>query len=527
MKPSIIFSRQSWVPTIAWVWVALAGSVVFWLVVYHQSGSSLSPWSDTWDYAHLGRESINTSVGNSLFTYPVLLEWGTEPPFPLLWRLPGYPLVCAVPFLFADDVPIQTFVYLSGLFLILAVMVAIVWGMQFMPPADGILWGLLLILFPSLLGVSFKGLSEPFYLLMLLLFVWRLERGNRFSDFSAGILLGILYLTRSNTLFLFPGIMLWVFLRQTNKTDGLLRVLGIFLPAGLVCLPWWWRNAVLTGDPMYLLTSRLVWMFSDHWPGFTLFRTYPPPELDWSWGALSSVIKKTLWNLWFVGIRQRFVSLNPVMLGLCLVALVCSYRDRVKSPRIWHLCLALLLTDAVTILGLAVFNPDFRLYLPMVPFLFLGAVIGLRMIREHWHPLISRSVMVVVVVSVLAYQIRFWNRVEAEPVFPLLAAEQQTLAASLPEGAFVLSDAPGALAWDVGLYGLFLPTSDSLPSVLEAKGGECLLFLSPHYSVLLSGEGDADQSGWTLVLENQDPLVEIQPLWESPRGHRLLQLALR
>jgi hypothetical protein len=500
----------------------LAGLV--WLA-FEFHGPGVPPaHSDTWDYAQLGRNNARGHFFDSDFTYPLALRWDPSPPFHTLWRLPLYPLACSIPYLFSAAPPIQVYCYLSGFFFCLA---AALYARLAIKTLASRLLPLALFLFvlsPHLLSPSLVGLSEPFYISLVLAVVLCLLSDRAWLDAFAGLLLGLAWLTRSNVLFLLPALASWLLAGSGPLRKRFFRTCVFMLVMAMVCIPWWLRNAILTGSPFFNLSSYLPLMFTEEWPGWSLFRTVIPPGRDMPELEMSAFVDRGIHCLWTFGVVQRLISCNPVVWLAFLLGMISALKQRKSDPRSWRLCLFIVSGDIVTTGSLCFIHPDMRVYSPMLPLVYLQACHGTGRMLEDASLRARRGQLaclltLALVVSSAAYSIRFWSNQPRESWPTLSAGEIAQLKRDLPPGGVVASDLADYLAWSLDRPVLELPKVASFQDLQSRGVGVEIIHLSPLLGELVQSEGKAETQ-WLDVFRGSPLAGAGDLLFTTPSGHR-------
>jgi 4-amino-4-deoxy-L-arabinose transferase-like glycosyltransferase len=170
--------------------------------------------------------------------------------------------------------------------------------------------------------------------------------------FWAGILVGLAYLTKRNTAFFVPPMMLWIVCQEGPVWQRARRLALFLLPAALVVLPdLWWRSHAIPGtrdpaNPIYVL-RRVMTFFS--------------PQ------RLSSNINNPVHLLTYLG--------GVLPFG---VAAYLARRAWTRADRWLWVFIAFYI---VTLLVMFTLDTDVRYVMPVVPLL---AVVAARGLRDWW-----------------------------------------------------------------------------------------------------------------------------------------------
>ncbi|MCA9429255.1 MAG: glycosyltransferase family 39 protein, partial [Candidatus Omnitrophica bacterium] len=302
-------------PWVAALFAVLVLTVFRLSFVFYPPG----PYSDVWDYSQLARNLTEGEGYVSNFTYPLALHYEIEPPFPTLWRVPLFSSLIAFVFWLTGSTSLWVPSALAGLAFVFAAALTAGLGCRILSrPLAGVAV-LMVVLLPHLLSSALWGLTENVYVCFVLIAVWAMFRNTRGFDLAAGAFLGLSWLTRSNTIFLIPGILVWTLISEVTWRGGIVRATRIFSALCAVCAPWWIRNAMTVGNPFVNVASYLPYTFTETWPAWTLLRTVVPPEAPLPESPVMELIQRGLGNLWTFGFIQRFLSANPAAIGLYYV----------------------------------------------------------------------------------------------------------------------------------------------------------------------------------------------------------------
>ncbi|MCA9426423.1 MAG: glycosyltransferase family 39 protein, partial [Candidatus Omnitrophica bacterium] len=360
-------------PWVAALFAALVLTVFRLSFVFYPPG----PYSDVWDYSQLARNLAEGEGYVSNFTYPLALHYETEPPFPTLWRVPLFSSLIAFVFWLTGSPSLWVPSALAGLAFVFAAALTAGLGCRILSrPLAGVAV-LMVVLLPHLLSSALWGLTENVYVCFVLIAVWAMFRNTRGFDLAAGAFLGLSWLTRSNTIFLIPGILVWTLISEVTWRGGIVRATRIFSALCAVCAPWWIRNAMTVGNPFVNVASYLPYTFTETWPAWTLLRTVVPTEAPLPESPVMELIQRGLGNLWTFGFIQRFLSANPAAIGLYYVGLYQAFRNRGKQPKVWAFAAFVGVSETLLVLALCFINPEIRIYSTVLPLVYLVALLPL------------------------------------------------------------------------------------------------------------------------------------------------------
>lgn len=490
--------------------------MVLWLLVL--SYPTPTPHSDAWDYAQLARNVAEGEGFVSDFTYPVAYGFDTAPPFATLWRLPLYPLLLAVPFQFESLQSVETLRWVSGVFFVLGALLTGLVARRYLRQSLAWLAVVLYLLSPQLIQSMTRGLSEPLYVSLVLMACLSLSRETLRWDMVGGFLLGLSWVTRSNTLFLLPGVAIWLLLRPVARKQQMLFLAAVFLSAGLVCLPWWIRNALAVGDATLNISSYLPSMFTPSWPGWSLFRTLVPEGAPVPVAPWDEILAKGLRNLWSFGVVGRAALLGPLL--LCYYwGLWRAFRFRFLRPEEWRFAVFVGISETVLFIVLSFVNPDLRIYSCLLPLLIVVCLLPFHVDRGS-APRIRSLLLVAVILFMAASMVRLGFRAP-EHKWPMLTrVECEDVRAALPQDGIILSDLADYLAWEIERSTMVLPTPESIELAPDFLHRVAAIHLSPEAIGFLARESASD-SRWEGHLQGTAAIPWVGDLiLETTSGHQ-------
>jgi hypothetical protein len=193
-------------------------------------------------------EGFTTSV-----IYPAELSLGAGADHPAVRQPPLWPLVLALPFaLFGADAGTAdgASVALFGLLVAAAAGLAAARG--------GLLAGAVTALAVAFTSanrlLALEPVSATLFGVMIALVLWLCAAGA--PAFAIGLACGLAYLTRYSGILLLPAALALLFAGRRDRRALLLCCAGFLVAA----LPWWIRNAALTGHPFYTLQALAAWI---------------------------------------------------------------------------------------------------------------------------------------------------------------------------------------------------------------------------------------------------------------------------
>ncbi len=347
------------------------------------------------DYAQIARNlatghGYSTSVVTPL-SLAVARRTGEQPE---LIRPPAYVTVLALAMRVAQPTD-KTVAMVSLIFLLLTALAVYVIAMHRFGRQVA-LWACpLYFISVPVLRQAISGLDTTFLsFLVTLLFgvlIWHYPEHNEEREehraplplgipVAAGVLLGLCYLTSYDSIVLVPVAL--YFLRRMDRCSTRRNFIAALVPFAVVVLPWIVRSSLIVGRPFISLHAYEVAMYTDHYPGQTLFRRFVDVP-DWPW--LVAVINwQDLLKKLMQGASAFYMDLaqfaGPYVMPFFLVGLLLA------APRqrwvLLHGCLALALILQVIVL--CFYQPLARLLLPYSPIVVIVAVYWLLTLLREW-----------------------------------------------------------------------------------------------------------------------------------------------
>lgn len=295
--------------------VALTAAAAWWFA--HRD----VPWvfftGDEVEYAEVARRLASGRGFTTGIIYPIEVQWGVHDHHPSLLRAPLWPLLEATVFLATGPGEVPVLATTMACHVATSMLVFALAGSLAGLPA-GLVAGLAAATSPDVVGFAQVGASETFFGLWVALFFVAIAR--RVDGWWVGVVCGLAYLTRYNGgLLLVAGLLLQ--LRRPLPVAALLRCVAGFVA---IAAPWWVRNFLVTGNPVYSLYSVTLYFTPDLIPPNASLIYMIEPDLA-SQAAMAPLEK--LWVLLPDAIAHwPLASANLVAcIGLLLG---CARRDR-------------------------------------------------------------------------------------------------------------------------------------------------------------------------------------------------------
>jgi 4-amino-4-deoxy-L-arabinose transferase-like glycosyltransferase len=350
---------------VRWIWLAPLLAAAVWLWAYQDLPAEL--WGgDEAEYADIARRIARGDGFTTGIIYPVELnEWGAERDHPSLLRPPLLPLLMAGAFALAGPEVWALHVLLLGIFVASATL-AFALGERLAGPLAGGLAALAVISSPDTLALSLLAGTETLYGVWILSAFLLLARGAR--PLWIGGVCGLLYLTKYNGGILLPFALLYLALDRARWRAVPECAAGF----ALVALPWWIRNWLVTGNPLFTYNGWLIY-FSPFARSYTttLIHMLEPDR-----NAPTAIAPLEKARLLLPQLLMFWPPASANLVACVGLVVACVRRNRLS------LCFAGL--ALATTVGLSFALPRGRYFAPLFPTLFTLGIVGWLGVRSHW-----------------------------------------------------------------------------------------------------------------------------------------------
>lgn len=431
-------------------WIVLALAIAAALVfafLFSQKFEGLRS-NDQADYCQIARNLYGGEGFTTKALKPLELAFDARlERHPDYWRPPLYPLMICVAYALAG-VKESAGVLVSGFFFILLAPAMYLFGRRMSGRTVGIAAAALVIFLPQMWDYSLHALTEMSFAFLLAALLYAIYVGA--NPFVTGLVFGLCYLHRYNTLVYLPAV-LWFFLvidRYKWRETGLFGVGAL-----LVSLPWLIRNTVLTGNPMFSLQKYEMAMFTKTYPGYYLYATFDPvgpiAMLSRHFGDL--VTKYTRGLNYLTG--EIPLLTHPTVMLFFFASLLAFRIQRRLRFLLYTVCIMMVLQMHFV----AIVHPLIRLFVPFIPVIALFSVIAFdRLLRLAPWPRVRPWLIGAAAFAVAATSVgKGWNT-DYESIWSMNREEFEYLR-QLPAGSVVVTDQPWGVAWKANLVSILAP----------------------------------------------------------------------
>ncbi|HWI55390.1 MAG TPA: glycosyltransferase family 39 protein [Desulfobacteria bacterium] len=489
--------------------IILAAAIV-WYSYYSLTFVALA-YNDSMDYASIARNVADGEGFVSSYITPLgLAHKGV--PHPDLWRAPLWPAAIAL-FIKIFGAIDQAVAFASGFFYLAAVPLIFLLARQLFGNPTALSTALIYMFSAQNLHFSTSGLTEPMALLMLtaIIFIMYIPFfKSPPGDFLLGLAAGLFYLARYNALLFIPVIALvWCALR---RPAGLIAGVRLGAAFSLTVMPWMWRNYVLMGNPLFSLQKYEPVMFTQTYPGYTLYTMFEKVNVTGfimshsaeMWIKVGQNWQDFTHNLF----APTFTGVYAVLFVLFLLSLFLPFDEKQR-----YLRPLLLVCFGLQLAALMVIHYIPRLFFMFTPFYIMYGMAAVNYLaglisKKRSITLISMGLLTALFIIT---NLPVWNEPNVDkPLIRDYSASVKKITLLAKKSDLILSNDGHILAWYGNRYAAKLPyRTDMLPE-LERLVPVKMIFLSGRMSWNMP---EADES-WRKVF------------WGKPQqlyGFRLLE----
>ena len=476
----------------ALILLQLLAATVWWLYAFQPFEGLSSSFGDSFDYAQIGRNIWRGMWRQGITTYqvpPLALSVTDHLPFPDVIRAPLYPVTLAVAFALFGPWD-RTIALCTGTFFLLSVPILYLLGRRVFTPAVAFIATLVYLLSGWVLKMSVSGLSEPLFVVLFLAMLYLAYESAQKPDsrgrpLLAGVLTGLAYLTRYNTILFVPLIAIYLYL--ASRQQRWLRV-GLFLVAWLIATaPWLIRNLIFFQQPLFSMQQWAILMQTPTYPGYSLWKHANHPSLAaflmHHWTEVMAKIGDTLLDFYHnTPTDMSLTGGNPYTLILFIASLFWPL-DRSRAA-FRSLTGAMMI---VQLLGMTVLHLIPRLFFPFYPLFLLcgvnflvswsgGAALG--QVTPRWRRRLRIPILMVAVVVFILPVLEKLPDALRQGVYPrLLPVRNLTeygqamsyIQAHTHAGAVLMSDAMDLVSWYGDRACIWTPVTLEMVGQIEAQ----------------------------------------------------------
>lgn len=396
-----------------------------------------------------------------------------------------YPLILSLGFLVLG-ISENTSFAVNGFFYIATIPLLYLLAAKLFSKKVAILASLWYILNPSLLEFSISGMSESLFIFLIVSSVYLLFLKRIFWLFSAGILIGLAYLTRHQGALVLLGVLPFLLLgfKGTNRIKGTIIVLaGFILPVILSKL--WLAPMILDYEN---IQNNNIWnlLATDAIFPVTSLADLPEPVTFLNIiNNLNLVFKKIAINFFHFW-QGLFLSTTPILIGFYILSLFLSLSLSRKARQLKVLTIFLLILF-ITFHLVTVLN--FRYLLPLLPLVIILSSHAFLSIIEKFNPkhvLLSTGIFTLLFIVIPLFTSPGYGtsveRAFAKPRKPtVLYLLGEIVRENTPKEAIIATDQAPHVAWYADRKSISLPRQpDTLPKI-DKKFPIGVLFLSSYF----------------------------------------------
>ncbi len=335
-------------------------------------------------------------------------------------------------------------------------------GRQFFNRRIALISGVLVMFNYQLIRYTIGGLTEPLYVLLFVLLIAALLKERYIS---AGVLLGLSYLTHYSTQLLVPGVVLLILLKGYEIKEGICNTALTGFTTVFTTSPWLIRNLVITGDPFFSLQRYEVAMFTQIYPERTLYRLFEPILI--SEFIVNNPIEMVL--KFIQGLQALYLGIPSLFQNWIVIPLAAIGLYHFKFDEKRTLLIGLTGMIGVQFIMLAAISPLSRLFIRFSPIIILFSAAGLIAIVERFDSKIkhiyftyfdtTQRILIIFAIIVVILPSTF-GMVLVNPTSGYVADEQEAfddIKSETPEDAIIISDTPWTISWYSDRVAIWMP----------------------------------------------------------------------
>lgn len=491
--------------------ILLLAAAAVWYSYYSFTFVALAH-NDAMDYASMARNVARGEGFISSYITPLgLAHKGL--PHPDLWRAPAWPALLAVfiKILGATD---QAVALASGFFYLAAVPFIFLMARYWFGNVTAAAAALIYIFSPQNLDFSISGLTEPLALFMMVLVTYMLTMPGfkkPWGDMALGVVTGLFYLSRYNALLFVPVIGLyWAWIRRPTGIKAAARYSAALF---LTILPWMWRNYSLMGSPLFSLQKYEPVMFTDTYPGYSLYMMLKKVDVIQFLLSHRMEIWRKIQDNWHEFVSHlfdpSFTGVSVFLFALFSLALVIPFNERQKGVRPFILTCFFLQLAALMVIH---YIP--RLFFMFMPFYVIyGAAAVVRVLSGITrNRCLAAGMLFALGVFFVYNNFPDWQRPNVqEPLIKTYAASIRGVMLGAAREELVLSNDGHIIAWYGDRYAAKLPYSVDMLNEVEKLAPVKMIYLSGRMSWNLP---EADES-WRNVFWGRPRELYNFRLWNT------------
>lgn len=474
--------------TLAWV----IGALLIFFVFYAVRFNGLTD-IDAQDYAQIARhlsrgEGFTTSLirPQSLCAAPTVKHHPelTAPPLYIFIESGMFTLFGAT-----DKVACLT----SALFYLLSIPLFLFIANKLFDRSAAFLSLALYITSAPLLDVSISGLQMPFlvFLFMLLtLAVYALDGRSIIKTLAAGILVGLCYLTQhAYILLIFPLCLHLFFICETPR-QKIRHIVYAALACVVTVFPWACRNLALTGTPFFTYDFLKPVIFSDAFPGNSIFRV--AREMDFPTLAILKLLVKKL----YFGLRGLYQQVLFLPQNYLMPFFIVSLFSLLQNAQTLVLRRYVVTCGILICAVMAAYYPGTNILIPFIPFIIMASCDffnttlnnsylaapdntpvpeGRRFVSNK-----TRIAAVAIFVAVNVYPLVTRIVLGGSAQSPYPKDRMEMVQKLVEKDEVVVTDIPWALAWYCDRTAIWLPLTEIDYVVVKGTAGKINnIYLSP------------------------------------------------
>jgi 4-amino-4-deoxy-L-arabinose transferase-like glycosyltransferase len=392
--------------------------------------------NDNHEYCEIARNFYEGNGYSTTVLRPLAYKYFQTLPQPEVMRMPVYPYMLSLFFhIFGpNDIAVVIF---NSLFYILLVALTFLLSVEL---SGNIFVSTVAALMTASIRLFFADTitAEPniFYTTMFLFFIYVCVKFPN-KLLIHGVLLSMLYLARANTLFVWGGFCIALFLTEQRWKEKLSA--PFILTAGFVLglVPYMIRNYLVIGAPFFSLYKYSLLLMTKGFPAYSIWTIIPDIDpVSYALSHLTEMIQKS-YRYFFILLSNFLVVYNPIFLLLTVI----GFFSPLNNPRMKLLKIMIIAGFISQTIFLLPVGPVTYYYVFFFPLMLIIAVNNTRQLLQKNAPAVLCGALGVFLFIALPY----WNQPRQENPYPSIGRQ---IAELTDKKDIIMSD----IAWEIAWY---------------------------------------------------------------------------
>ncbi len=401
--------------------------------------------NDNHEYCQIARNFYDGNGYSTSVLRPMAYKYFQTLPQPEATRMPLYPYFLSLFFRIMGPNDISVIVFNSLFFVIMIILTFLIALELSQDIGIGIMAGLLTVSMEAFFRDTITAEPNIFFTTCFLAFIYGYIRypGRLFVH---GITLAALYLVRANTLFVFAGFCLSLFVTGKSWKE---RLRGpVILTAGFAAglLPYMVRNYLAIGKPFFSLYSYSFLLMTREFPLYTIWTIIPKVDPSAYVFSHAAEMLQKAYRLFYFTVDDFITVYKPFFLILLGTGLALP----VSNPRLRFMRFVILAGSIIQTLVVLPVGAVAYYYVFFCPLAITVVLISVKAYLRQYTVIGSIAVLIVLSYGSAPY----WKADRGANPFPSIGKQ---IAALTEKDDIILTDVPWEVAWYANRRTIWLP----------------------------------------------------------------------